>query len=79
MERLSGLDASFLYLETPTMLMQVGLIMRVIGDLATQLEFRRWGGLINGVAILWFLLQVIFLAIRAKRRSSRAKVQSAIK
>ena len=76
---ISGLEIPFhQLLYGPTMLMQVGLIMRVIGDLATQLEFRRWGGLINGVAILWFLLQVIFLAVRARRASNRAGAQSAI-
>jgi hypothetical protein len=51
----------------PVLLMQVGLLMRVIGDLAALWALRRWGGLINGLAILWFLLMVAILAIRGRR------------
>jgi hypothetical protein len=76
---ISGLSIPFhRLLYGPILLMQLGLIMRVIGDLANLLELRRWGGLINGVAILWFLLQVIFLAVRARRASKRAKAHGAL-
>ena len=76
---ISGLSIPFhRLLYGPVLLMQLGLIMRVIGDLANLLALRRWGGLINAVAIMWFLLQVIILALRARRRSSLVNAQSAI-
>lgn len=65
---ISGLAIPFRrILYGPVLLMQAGLLMRVVGDLAAAFELRRWGGLINGLAILWFLLMVLLLALRARR------------
>jgi len=65
---ISGLSIPFRrILYGPVLLMQVGLLMRVTGDLASLWELRRWGGLINGLAILSFLLLVMILAISERR------------
>jgi len=45
-------------------LLHVSLIMRVIGDLTFQFELRKWGGLLNEVAILLFLGMTIFVIVR---------------
>jgi hypothetical protein len=52
----------------PTILLHTALLMRVIGDLALLPLVRRWGGLLNGVAILWFFGLLAFTAIQARRR-----------
>ncbi len=38
----------------PSVLLQLSLIMRIIGDLTLQMDWRRWGGLLNALAILLF-------------------------
>ena len=75
---ISGLAIPFhRILYGPALLMQLGLLMRVTGDLANLLDLRRWGGLLNGVAILWFLLQVVILAVRERSRQNQARHQAA--
>ena len=54
----------------PTLLLQASLLMRVIGDLALLPLVRRWGGLLNGVAILWFFGLMAFTAIQTSRKNS---------
>ena len=49
----------------PLILLQASLVLRVAGDLAGWFEVRRWGGLLNEVALLGFLL----LVAQAVRRS----------
>lgn len=73
---ISGLAIPFKrILYGPVLLMQLGLFMRIIGDLATVVDLRRWGGLLNGAAILWFLVQVVFLAVRERSRQNLTGVQ----
>jgi hypothetical protein len=75
---ISGLSIPFnRILYGPVLLMQLGLLMRVTGDLATMGDLRRWGGLLNGVAILWFLVQVVILAVRERSRQNEARQQPA--
>ncbi|WP_376788576.1 hypothetical protein [Thermoflexus sp.] len=52
----------------PLFFLHFSLIVRLIGDLGGIFEVRRWGGLLNGVAILLFLL-LMARAIRAGRRA----------
>ncbi len=52
----------------PVIMMQLGLLIRVVGDLALWRPVRMWGGLLNGLAILWFFLTIAGLAIRERRR-----------
>jgi hypothetical protein len=54
------------------MLLHASLVLRVLGDLAVWPDARRWGGLLNALAILLFLL-VTFLAVRAAARGSSLK------
>lgn len=51
----------------PLILLQASLLLRITGDLAGWFEGRRWGGLLNEVALLLFLA----LAAQAVRRSRR--------
>ncbi len=36
-------------------LLHISLVLRVVGDLTMQFELRRWGGMLNAVAVLLFL------------------------
>jgi len=47
-------------------LLHVSLVVRIVGDLATWPEARRWGGLFNAIAILLFA-GVTFAAVRRGR------------
>lgn len=51
----------------PLILLQASLALRVAGDLAGWFEARRWGGLLNEVALLLFLLWIA-QAVRRSRR-----------
>ncbi len=55
----------------PLALLQVSLLLRVGGDLAGWLPGRRWGGLLNEVAILLFLA-MLALAVRQGRKQASA-------
>ena len=55
----------------PVILMQFALWLRIIGDLALWWPARLWGGMLNGVAILWFLLLVMALVARQRFRDKR--------
>ena len=47
-------------------LLHASLVLRVIGDLAGWADLRRWGGMLNGVALLLFLA-VTALALLSRR------------
>lgn len=55
----------------PVILMQVGLALRLLSDLLLWHPGRMWGGMLNGLAILWFLLSVAALAISNRRREKK--------
>jgi hypothetical protein len=55
-------------------LLHASLLLRTVGDLAPLLEARRWGGLLNAVAILLFILLTASAAWRARTRRRRAVV-----
>lgn len=48
-------------------LLHVSLVMRVVGDLLLWLLLRRWGGLLNEVAIVLFLLVTAVAILRGKK------------
>jgi len=52
-------------------LLHLSLIIRIFGDLVNQPDIRRWGGLLNEMAILLFLGMTIFSALRTKSRNTR--------
>jgi cytochrome c5 len=47
-------------------LLQLSLLLRVTGDLWLWLPGRRWGGLLNGVAMLVFLAATAFATLRSR-------------
>ncbi len=47
-------------------LLHLSLLIRLIGDLANQFEIRRWGGLLNEIAILLFLVMTIYSIVKAR-------------
>jgi hypothetical protein len=55
----------------PLALLHGSLLLRVAGDLASWLPGRRWGGLLNEVAILLFLA-MLALAVRSGRKAAQA-------
>lgn len=53
-------------LYAPLILLHLSLALRVVGDLAAWLPGRRWGGLINVVVLLLFLVMLIRAVKRAR-------------
>ncbi len=49
-------------------LLHVSLVLRVAGDLLLQMQLRRWGGLLNEVAVLLFLLVTAVAVWRGKKQ-----------
>jgi hypothetical protein len=49
-------------------LLHLSLLMRVTGDLTLQLGIRKWGGLLNEVAILIFLVLTVYSLIGKKKQ-----------
>ena len=52
------------------LLLHVSLVLRVLGDISMSPLLRRWGGLLNEVAIVMFLLVTAVTVIRGKRKGS---------
>ena len=50
-------------------LLHLSLVLRVVGDLLPSFALRRWGGLLNEVAVLLFLVVTAVAAIRYRRQS----------
>ncbi|MCZ2127294.1 MAG: hypothetical protein LC099_05905 [Anaerolineales bacterium] len=48
-------------------LLNLSLLIRVVGDLTNQFQIRRWGGMLNEVAILLFLAATIYSVIKSKK------------
>jgi hypothetical protein len=56
----------------PLVLLHGSLLLRVLGDLVMNIEMRRWGGMLNAVALLGYVAVMIFAARKA-RQAQRAK------
>lgn len=54
-------------------LLHLSLVMRVAGDLLLWLPLRRWGGLLNEVAVLLFLLVTGVAVLRGKKNEKTRK------
>lgn len=50
-------------------LLHLSLVLRIAGDLLPSFALRRWGGLLNEVAIVLFLLVTAVAAIRQRRQN----------
>lgn len=55
---------------THLVLLHLSLLIRLVGDLASQLEIRRWGGFLNEVAILLFLVTTVYALIGSRNQSA---------
>jgi hypothetical protein len=51
-------------------LLHVSLLLRIIGDVTTQMDLRRWGGLLNVTAILLFM-GITVVAARSSHATGR--------
>jgi hypothetical protein len=56
----------------PLAALHFSLLMRLVGDLAGLVAVRRWGGMLNAVAILLFLLVTVWSVARAGLRHRAA-------
>ncbi len=50
----------------PLVALHLSLLMRVAGDLTLRLDLRRWGGMLNAMAIAIFLLLTLISALQAR-------------
>lgn len=59
----------------PLGLLHASLVLRVVGDCAPWLQGRRWGGLLNAVAVIVFFANMAYgiLASRPRAESARAE------
>lgn len=48
-------------------LLHLSLVIRVAGDLTNQLDIRKWGGVLNEIAILLFLGMTVYSILKAPR------------
>jgi hypothetical protein len=55
----------------PPVLLHLSLAIRLLGDLTQQFDVRRWGGLLNEVAILFFLAITIQSIVKARNNFSK--------
>lgn len=53
-------------------LLHLSLSLRLFGDLTGQMDLRRWGGLLNEIAILLFLGMTAYSLLKARRPAGRA-------
>jgi hypothetical protein len=44
----------------PLALLHLSLALRIAGDLLDWLAGRRWGGLLNGLVVLWFVANIVY-------------------
>lgn len=58
----------------PLAFLQVSILIRVAGGLAGNFELRRWGAMLNAVALGLFLLMVIGTVIRGQRTKYVARI-----
>jgi hypothetical protein len=55
-------------------LLHASLVLRVIGDCAPWLPGRRWGGLVNAVAIIVFFATMAYGVLASRSRAESARV-----
>jgi hypothetical protein len=55
----------------PVVLLHLSLTLRIVGDLNLWRTMRLWGGLLNVVAVLWFLLMLAVFGVRERRANRK--------
>lgn len=58
-------------LYVPLLLLHLSLALRIFGDLSRQVDFRLWGGILNGVAILLFMASMLGIIGKSKLTPKR--------
>lgn len=58
----------------PILAMHAGLTLRVVSDLTLFPAGRQWGGMINGISLLWFLLTLATLVVIQVKSEKESKV-----
>jgi hypothetical protein len=59
-------------LYAPWLLLQIGLVLRITGDLTAEFYPRQWGGMVSAVAILVYFGAMLFLTLFGARIQRRA-------
>ncbi|HEY9446400.1 MAG TPA: hypothetical protein VIQ62_04935, partial [Burkholderiales bacterium] len=67
------------YFYVPLALLHASLLLRVAGDVASLPDWRAWGGALNAVALLAFVLGNVIAVIRGRRAKSTTAAYSQVK
>ncbi len=59
-------------LYAPWLLLQIGLVIRIGGDLTAEFYVRQWGGMLSALAIVFFFATILVLTIFYARSKPRA-------
>ncbi len=57
----------------PLIFLQFSVLVRVAGDLAGSYELKKWGGMLNAIALTLFMLIVVATVIRGERAKPRSR------
>jgi hypothetical protein len=63
------------WLYVPLAVLHGSLVLRVMGDLLMDAGVRRWGGMLNALALLGYVAAMVFAARRARLKGPAAQVQ----
>jgi hypothetical protein len=64
------------YFYLPLALLHLSLLIRVAGDWMTLVQWRAWGGALNGIALLAFVLGTITAVLRGLAEKKRRPLDS---
>jgi hypothetical protein len=56
----------------PLMLLHASLVIRIAGDMYGLFDLRRWGGMLNAVALLAFVAVMVYAVRKAAERAQPA-------
>lgn len=63
------------WLYLPAILLEGSLVLRIAADILSLGDWRRWGGMLNGVAILLYFLLMAILIVRARKKTAVVRVR----
>ena len=64
-------------LYVPAIILEASLVLRIIADILSLEDLRRWGGMWNGIAILLFFMGMAVLIVKEKRFHAKTAKSSA--
>ena len=59
----------------PTVILEGSLILRLLADIFAMEDLRRWGGMINGAAILLYFVMMATLVVKERKKFNEQKRQ----